>query len=270
MKTKLALLLVAPALLLSACTTNTDGKEIKEEEAQSIMEKIAAKVNTIKNVKFDMSGNSSSTNTETGEKSTTLSDLVYYRNESGDVSMTSHSNINGEKSDNEVYLVNDETYIKVLYQKTKYDGQEAQTTVLGYEGNEMAFSFASLYFMVPESYITTFSDPTKFDTQIKATAESTENMSLEVKYYSKGEENLTIKYKVTYSDVASQESETVQNATYTVKYNNGLLAAVKLDQTSNKNNKSVTDMKLEVKDEVVITLPAGWEDLINKSSSQEE
>lgn len=268
MKTKLPLLLILTALMLSSCG---NGSEIKDEQkVNELKASIAEKVNEHKNYEITVNIKSSRYDEELKKNVTNVSETFYQKNEAGDTYLKTTGTNDGVKSESIVYLVNNEQYTQVLYTSNYYgETNENETSVYGYEGNEITFSFASFYFIVPETYLSMFENPLTADINAIANAEDSVKYDVVEKYYSKGDGYLTIKADVKINGESSEE-EYATKAAYTVEYDNYHLSSVKVEQTSNKNNKSTIDFKLTLKDKLTIELPSGWEELINKDSGESE
>lgn len=264
MKMRKTLLLTSAALLLAGCGM---GKQVTDpKEVDKITADIAAKAPDIKNFDLHLKIDGTSYDSETGKNIHRVADSVYSRNEDGEIHMTSTNESPDGKVNQDVYLVNDETYTKVLYSATTTNG-EKETNVYGYKGNEFAFTFAPLYFILPETYFNLFSNP---DTLLKSLSSPDAGLDAETKYYSKGEGNLTISLKATSKKQAEGDEEIPADATYEIKYDGGYFKSAKVEQNSNKGNKSTTECSLTVKSKFSVTLPSGWEDLVNKDLEEEE
>lgn len=268
MKTKLSLLAVLPVLMLASCGK---GAEIKDQnKIDEIKTNIANKAKDIKCYEMTFKSESTEYDDEQKKNVTTKTDMLYRTNDKGEAYMKSSGTSDGEKNESTVYLVNNEKYKQVLYTST-YDPetQKDEIAVYGYEGNELTFSFSALYFIIPQAYSSMFIDPTEIDfAELDEAEQSTVKYDTDVKYYSSGDENLTVEAKIKAKgeiDKAAEEYPVSYN--YTIQYDKGYFKSAKIEGTSNKDNKSAIDIAFSVKDSVSIELPAGWEELINQSSS---
>lgn len=261
MKAKRVLFLAIPAMLLTSCGNGaeiTDSKELADKAAA-----IAAKQKEVKNFKFVMDIDSNSYNEEAKKNVNTKTKMAYEQNEEGDIKLHSEGTSDGKTTTSDFYLVNNDKYQQVLY-IDDFDGSKHDIQVYGYEGNEFTFSFAALYYAIPEAYMSAFSDPTT----LIASVDEGEEEGAVVKYYSTGDGNLTIEATVTESSVDTSE-ETAVSTKEVIKYDNYLLKSASVESKSNKGNTSKMNFSLEVKDKFAITLPSGWEALINKTPAEE-
>ena len=128
----------------------------------------------------------------------------------------------------------------------------------------MYLGFATLYYAIPEAYLSAFSDPTV----LVSSATQASNEEAVVKYYSTGDGNLTVEATVTEKSVDASEESAVSTKE-TIKYDNYLLKSASIEATSNKGNVSKMNFTFEAKAKFAITLPSGWEALINKTSAEE-
>ena len=273
MKTKLSILMMLPALMLASCG---NGNEIKDEEKiKELKTSISAKVKDIKNYELKVESDSSSYDKESEKNISSKTTLTYLTNENDESFLKTTATTDGVKSEAEVYLVNNETYQKVLYTSTyNADTEKNDVLVYGYEGNEITFAFVDFYFIMPMTYFSLFVDPAVLDFDALVASDemvaAAHEYETNVKYYSKGDGNLTIKADLKVKgEVDKDAAEYAVSGTYTVSYDNYYLKSVHVDSKSNKDNKSTTDITLTVKSEVKIELPKGWEDLINKSTADD-
>ena len=256
--------MMLPALMLTSCD---NGNEIKDEDKiKELKNSIAEKASDLDTVEARMTTDSTGYDKDVNKNVNTKSEMTYKSSNNEEFYLKTVSTKDGEKSEGEVVLVNNETYQRVLYVSTS-DG----TTVYGYQGNEITFAFAALYFIVPRTYIGTFKDPTACDfSTLLDNKELGREYNSNVKYYSTGDGNLTIKASYNIKGTVNKDDEEYASKTqYTIVYDDYHLKSVDTDATSNKNNKSIVKMDIAVKESVSIELPNGWEDLINKSSTGE-
>ena len=261
MKAKRILFLAIPAILLTSCGAGaeiTDSKELADKTAA-----IAAKQKEVKNYKFTVDIDSNSYDESEKKNANTKTKMVYEVNEDGDIKLHSESTSNGKTTTSDFYLVKDTKYKQVLY-LDNFDGKDHDISVYGYEGNELTFGFATLYYAIPEAYLSAFSDPTVF----VSSATQASNEETVVKYYSTGDGNLTVEATVTEKSVDASEESAVSTKE-TIKYDNYLLKSASIEATSNKGNVSKMNFTFEAKAKFAITLPSGWEALINKASAEE-
>lgn len=268
MKKKFSLFVLLPAIMLSSCGNGaeiTDSAQVKE-----LKDAISAKAKDIKNGEMTVKSKGSSYDDSTKKNVSQERELTYRYNADDEMYLKSTGVAGEEKSETTVYLVKNEKYQKVLYissydQETKKD----EITVYGYEGNELTFSFAALYFMEPMIYTSLFLDPVEFevDDALEANGEEAEEMDISTKYYSKGAGNLTINIEAAAKGAAKSDSkEHGVKESLTATYDNYVWKTAKVESESNLGNKSTTDITFTAKDKVKIELPTGWEGLM---SSQE-
>ena len=265
MKTKFALLLIAPALLLASCGSSKEN-EVSAEEAKTIETNIAAKTRDIKNYVFTVDSNSTSYDEDLDKNVTTKGQMELTVNENGEVYL--HSKATSDTTTiMDFYLANDETYTKVMYTSYDYGDGEKDIECYGYVGHELEFGFSSLIYALPASYLELFKNPFTFEAEVTGK----DDYEISKKYYSSGDDNLTIKVETKYTgDKSPLAEETAVEGSYEVKYVDGYFKSLSSSATSNKGNKSTLKFDLAVKDKVSITLPSGWKDIINQTSDDDE
>lgn len=268
MKTKLTLLTLLPVLMLASCG---DGNEIKDEaKIKELKDSISEKAKEVKNYELVIKTNSDSYDEDEQKTITTKGTSTFMANDKNEFYLKSSATRGDEKSESTIYLVNNEEYQQVMYVSAfNPDNNKDDITVYGYEGNEMTFAFATMYFIVPQSYYSLFNDPNSFDLSKTAieNGEIKRDYDQETKYYSKGDGNLTIKAEAKIKgEVNKEENEYPCSVSYTVSYDKYALKTVKINQESNKGSKSNTEITMNIKDSLEIKLPDGWEDLINKDA----
>lgn len=265
-KTKLAFLAMVPALLLASCG---NGKEITDQQKiDDIKANITKKIDEIKNYEMTIKMDSNSYDGDEEKSINIKADIVYQVNENGEKYLKSTGTNDGVKGESTIYLVNNEQYQQVLYVST-YDPElnKNEVYVYGYEGNEMTFSFASFYFLTGDAYFAAFVDPNVIDFSKLQDASTAHEYDADVKYYSKGDDNLTIKADVKVKgEVDKNAGEYAVSSNYTVTYDKGYFKSAVIEGVSSKDNKSKTEVDLSVKNDIKIELPNGWEDLINKNN----
>ena len=197
------------------------------------------------------------------------SEMVFRANANEEMYLKSVSKEGDKKEESTIYLVKDAKYKQVLYlDMYDEDTKKNEKTVYGYDGNELTFSFAALYFLAPTMYTSMFLDPNTISAEdlLEETAEDSEaEYTVESKYYSKGDGNLTL--KINAKEGAKSEDEYAVSESYTVVYDNYYWKSAVIEGESNKGNKSKAEITFTVKDEVKIELPSGWESLINKEAA---
>ena len=271
MKTKLTLLTLLPVLMLASCG---DGKEIKDEaKIKELKDSISEKAKEVKNYELVIKTSSDSYDKDEQKTITTKGTSTFMANDKNEFYLKSSATRGNEKSESTIYLVNNEEYQQVMYVSAfNPDSNKDDITVYGYKGNEMTFAFATMYFLVPQSYYSLFNDPNSFDLSKTAIAngEIKRDYDQETKYYSKGDGNLTIKAEAKIKgEVNKEENEYPCSISYTISYDKYALKTVKINQESNKGSKSKTEIKMNIKDNLEIKLPDGWKDLINKETPED-
>ena len=269
MKKKLSLLVLLPAFMLSSCG---DGAEITDPaKLKETKDAISAKTKDIKNYEMTMKSSATSYDDSAKKNVTMESEMVFRANANEEMYLKSVSKEGDQKEETTIYLVKDAKYKQVLYlDMYDEDTKKNEKTVYGYDGNELTFSFAALYFLAPTLYTSMFLDPNTISAEdlLEETAENSETeYTVESKYYSKGDGNLTLKISAKAKEGAKSEDEYAVSESYTVVYDNYYWKSALIEQESNKGNKSKAEITFTVKDEVKIELPSGWEDLINKEAA---
>ena len=265
MKKRLPMLLLLPALLLTSCA----GGELSEEKSNELKAGIAEKAKDLKNYELLITSDGQVYDEDEGKNVASTARYEYRVNEDGDRYVRSFATQGVQKSDSTVYLVNNAEYQQVLYTNT-YDAEEKKNVqaCYGYEGNELTFAFASLYFIVPEGYLEMFVDASGFEALEEGMKEDGEEYKVSTKYYSSGEGNLTVKISASLKgEVKKDEEEKTVSANYTVEYQDYLFKSAKMSGKSSKGNNSTTEIYLTPKSsKIAIELPAGWQDIINAES----
>lgn len=260
---KSLLLLLMPALLLSACNKENLGKEVTNQaDVIVLIDNINRSSIDIKN--YEMNGKQVTTSFDKDSNKNVKSTITYnYLANENDELYLKTDNVQGDsKTSAELYLVNNEQYELVFYMDL-FDGEKHEYTVLGYEGHEEEFAFLQFYFYMPLSHYQMFINPIGVSSALPV--ESRAGYDVTTKYYSKNDKNLTVKLDYTFTGDSSKfVEETAIQGSYTAKYDEGHFKNAKVALVSNKGSKSNTDCSLKVKDKFSIDLPKGWEDLINK------
>lgn len=248
---KLKLLFLVPALFaMTACGL---GSEVTKEKAQEYAEEMK-KQDEPENVTFNlkMSG--------TSGKEKAKMEMEYKIKTSKDAGSYYYVSMeeDGEKSLFEVYQVPNDKYEEVTWVKYLEEGKE-QTLCYGKKDNA-EYSIVTRYVMnagmAPAMMYAMFSSPDI------AAAEYEENEDYKVQYFSNGAKNLSV--KVTFSETkASDEEEYMTSGSLTITYDNYLLKSIDESATSNIGNKVSVKGNASY-DAVKLSLPSGWEDIINK------
>ena len=264
MKTKLPLLFLLPALLMTAC----GGSGLSEEESNKLKAQISEKSENIENFEFVLDTDGVSYDEETKKNVPSKMHIVYRVNEDDERYMKSTSTQDGVTMESSVYLVNNQEYQQILY-VDEYDEEQKKNVPVcyGYEGNEMTFELASFQFMLPEVYMGMFVDPANLAETGASTGEGDEDFNISTKYTSSGEGNLTVEINAkAKKDISKDEEEQSVSANYKVEYKNYYFSSASVTAKSNKGNTSKVKASLEIKSKFAIELPKGWEDIINAES----
>lgn len=264
MKTKLPLLFLLPALLMTAC----GGSGLSEEESNKLKAEISEKSEDLENFEFVLDTDGVSYDEETKKNVPSKMHIVYRVNEDDERYMKSTSTQDGVTMESSVYLVNNQEYQQILY-VDEYDEEQKKNVPVcyGYEGNEMTFELASFQFMLPEVYMGMFVDPANLAEIGASTGEGDEDFNISTKYTSSGEGNLTVEINAkAKKDISKDEEEQSVSANYKVEYKNYYFSSASVTAKSNKGNTSKVKASLEIKSKFAIELPKGWEDIINAES----
>lgn len=255
---KTRLLLLIPALFsITACGL---GSEIKAEKAEEIAENMA-EMDPPENIEMKFSGS------ETNDNEKIKFEYVYKQN--ADNEIYAKINVTGSDSDDNVkgecYLVNNDEYGKVAYAKMyDYSAKKDVVEVITYKNNASVFDseiapILDMVTEVPQSY---YIDADELKLAIASyEAQAKTDDLLTVKYYSKGDNNLTI--KATYK--GSKTSTTPMNGTITITFDKGYLtsysASIKYyltDKTYSTDFKGTVTYPKSLK----ISLPSDWENYL--------
>jgi hypothetical protein len=255
--------------MLSSCG---DGAEITDSaKLKETKDAISAKTKDIKNYEMTMKSSATSYDDSAKKNVTTESEMLFRANANEEMYLKTVSKEGDQKEESTIYLVKDAKYKQVLYlDMYDEDTKKNEKTVYGYEGNELTFSMSALYLLAPTLYTSMFLDPNTISAEdlLEETAEDSETeYTVESKYYSKGDGNLTLKINAKGKEDAKSEDEYTVSESYTVVYDNYYWKSAVIEGESNKGNKSKAEITFTVKDEVKIELPSGWEDLINKEAA---
>ena len=146
MKKKFSLLVLLPAFMLSSCG---DGAEVTDPaKLKETKDAISAKTKDIKNYEMTMKSSATSYDDSAKKNVTMESEMVFRANANEEMYLKSVSKEGDKKEESTIYLVKDAKYKQVLY-LDMYDEEtkKNEKTVYGYDGNELTFSFAALYFL---------------------------------------------------------------------------------------------------------------------------
>ena len=166
------------------------------------------------------------------------------------------------KTDVEVYYVNNDTYDNVLYMKNNdEEDKEDQITVVVKKGNEAAFAQSYGYVQMEMSELSMYLTTAEYlETAIEAAEEQAKaDENITVKYYSKGDKNLTIKETMKESD-----DEDAYYGETSVTYDKGLLVESKTKVQSKAGDKMEMNITVKYPKSVKVELPKDWESHIEK------
>ena len=258
---KFKFLFLVPALFsMVACGL---GSEVKPEKAKEIAQNMA-KVEEPK--AYEAKLNMTSYDAET--KSTSKASYVLKYNKDGDY----YGSINLEYPDSkedgynsntkaEVYKVADAEYEEVLYMKSyDFDEKKDEIQVVTKKGNplEWAQAAASAEYEIGtlDVYMIDADDIVKMIETADLQSEANEN--LEIKYYSKGANNLTIKETMKKSD-----DKNAMWGEATITFDKGYLTL--MEENLQDNDGSKMNLKIEIKysDSIKISLPSDWKSHLN-------
>ena len=257
--------------LLSSCGYGQNITEDKERILE-LQDTITAKMREVRN--FEMSiGSAVFGDSEKGDYTV---DYVFDRNEKGDQYMSKIEKSQEAKTETIFYSVYDPTYIQVYYLDTHdlvTDSHDVRVYSYQsrYEGkvNLNDDYFISLAFADPSGYYGTLSSPRAFFELYTGRDFDRYLYGMysgpgpQVDYYSKGEGNLTIEITLGKDSYLYAKST---YGTYRVTYENYLLKDATLKSAELATNKTgKADISFEPKDSLPITLPSGWEEIIDKT-----
>ena len=260
MKKKLVLLGVVPALLLASCGQDY-GKEVTDaKEVAALKEGISKHDNKdLKSAEISIKLEGSSYDEESKKNVTAKTDMLLQVNEKNEMYLHSVSEQDGEKSESNMYLVENEKY-KSVYYVSQYDPEtkKTETYVYSEKENSSTVSMATLSFLLPMVFYAAFEDPMNLDVDDIGQLTETENskMSVTTTYYSKGE-------------AASDEKEEVAvSENVIVTYDNYMFKSADIGYETNLGNKGKLLVTFTAKENIKIELPKGWEDLIDKVAAE--
>jgi hypothetical protein len=257
--------------LLSSCGYGQNITEDKER-ILGFQDAITAKMREVRN--FEMSiGSAVFGDSEKGDYTV---DYVFDRNEKGDQYMSKIEKSQEAKTETIFYFVNDPTYMRVYYLDTHdlvTDSHDVR--VYSYQSrredkvNLNDDYLISRAFGDPAATYDTLSSPRAFF-ELRTGRDFNRYIcglysgpGPQVDYYSKGEGNLTIEITLGRDSYLYAKN---MYGTYRVTYENYLLKDATLKSTEFVTSKaSKADISFEPKDSLPITLPSGWEEIIDKT-----
>lgn len=255
---KTKLLFLIPALFsITACGL---GQEVKPERAEEIADNMA-KMESPKNMEMKISG------TETLNKETYKIDYHFKVNE--DKEIYGKMNLTGSNEEDnvkcEVYLVNNEEYGKVAYAKMyDYESKKDLVEVITYKDHMATFDseIAPLLDQVEDLSDSYYMDAGDLKSTIASyNAQSEADDTISVKYYSKGDNNLSI--KVTYT--GDKYSTNPTSGSTTITFDKGYLTALDM---SMKTERLDTNYEIKLKaainypSSLKISLPNDWKNYL--------
>lgn len=267
---KLKLLVIAPAIFSMVACANL-GSEVKADKAKEIAAAIAKENVKVKGVKFDISVDGKD------EDMTAKGSIVLKINEDG--TLYFKEDVSGKDEDGdmtermELYVAKDSNYEEVIYAKN-YDSEtkKDEIEVIVKKDNPMYEIYASSFELVTTvvtSMSTTAAELPALIEEAEAEKALYELMGdkaegeFDVKYYSKGDLNLSIKTTEKYED-----EEDGKKVTYTIvntnTFDKGLFVSGEMSMTGSNGNKEIQKITASYADSYEIKLPSGWEKLIEE------
>ena len=256
---KFRFLFLVPALFsMVACGL---GKEVKADKAKEIAQGMKdTKMPDAYEVTIDMK------EYDAEDKETATSKYVLKKN--GDEFFGSiKSEVKGGEDDGykyeaEVYKVKNDKYDEVLY--TKYyddDEKKDQISVVVKKDNVVNYGLAVASADAEIASLTVYlTSADQLEAAIDlAEKQAADDENIEVKYYSKGDKNLTIKETMKESD-----KENAQWGESTITFDKGLLTESKTKLTNKAGDTLEMNITVKYPNSVKISLPSGWEDHIEK------
>ena len=265
MRTKLVLMLVAPALLLAGCAKAKDdtGEEVTDEaKVASLKQSISDQTKEIKDIQFHFKAESEHFDEDLKQSVKTTTEYVYNKNEAGEIYLTaSAKGEDGATTKTDFYLVKNETYELVAYIDTVSE-DEHNISAMGYKGNEDNFvNSVMIFYSFPESYYQMFVDPNKTEEFLPIKEEN--GYKISEKYYSSGEGNLTVKINYEWiGESSSSAEEKAVRGEYLIQYDGGFFQSAEVNMFSDKGSHSTNELSLTLMENLTFTLPDGWESFI--------
>lgn len=257
---KLKFLFLVPAIFsMVACGL---GKEVNADKAKEIAK-------GMKDVKQPDNYEATLTMTsyDADDKSTTSANYSIKKNADGELYAAMKTETKGGDDsfamDVEVYYVKDSKYDEVVYMKdNSAEKEEDKINVVVKKGNELEFTAA---FGEIQSEIASFSVYMTSADSLEEAIESAEleakaNENIEVKYYSNGSQNLTIKETVKESD-----DKIGMSGESTITFDKGLLQSTETKMTSKDGDRMELKLTMKYPSSVKISLPSGWESHIRQA-----
>ena len=255
---KLKFLFLVPALFsMVACGL---GKEVNADKAKEIAK-------GMKDVKqpdnFEAKLNMTSYDAE--DKTTTSANYDLKKNGDGELYAALKTETKGDGEsfamDLEVYYVKNEKYDEVVYMKDNNADEKDKINVVVKKGNELEFAAA---FGEIQSEVASLSVYMTFADALEEAIESAEleakaNENVEVKYYSNGNQNLTIKETMKESD-----DEIGMSGESTITFDKGLLQSTETKMSNKAGDKMELKLTMKYPNSVKISLPSGWESYIEQ------
>ena len=216
---------------------------------------IAVKKNEIKNYEFNILFTETRVEKETSSERKAFGSAHMHFNEDGEQQVF----VSSEQGENDtLYLVNDETYGKLIY-CDYYSYNNGEITVIDYKGHKSEFdSIYSNVFEAPNTIVPTFVDPYKavtFPERYHYGQSGT--FKTEKKYYSNSDGELIIKI----DDVSTIEGEDSESH-FEIYYEDFTLKKGSFLRKYSDSYSTTTQeytFNLVEKEKFDIELPAGWE-----------
>ena len=255
---KFKLLFLVPALFsMAACGL---GQEVNADKAKEIAKNMNAEGADTYEATISM------TTYDAEEKETTKMNYVLKRNADGDIQASMKAESTGGeneyKSDIEIYKVKNDQYDEVIYMKY-YDDEDKKDDINVYvkKGNELSYAtIASSVNLELGSLNAYFYDADELVAAIEmAEAEAKKDDNIEIKYYSTGNNNLTIKETAKQSD-----DDDAYYGESTITFDKGLLTNSESKMQNKAGDKIELKVSIKYPSSLKISLPNGWESYIEK------
>ena len=275
---KLTLLLLVPALLLTSCGK---GQKINDEKATELATKISEKTkgeddDTPQNFEVVISATGASQ--KDSKKVETNLKYKLSVNEADETKLQVKGKEGDVKYDFCVMSIKQEGYEDELtYLKLYNEAEDKYDETIFLNSNDDRVTQYSLQILVPALLLASYSDPLALieDEEAKngqsqeGEGENIITYDNTVKYYSRGDGNLTIEASKKYVSGTFKEGEEEQLETYyTFTYDNYYIKSMVMKGKSNYNNdmKITMDVTLK-KSKINFELPKGWEEMIAPDKS---
>ena len=250
---KLKILCLLPVLALAAC--GGKGGEVTEEKAKEIATNVSAETAKVKSLDFTCELSMY----DAEKKESTKSNYEYKFNEKGELfaSSSGQGSQANEKSGAEFYLVKDEEYEEVMFYHVWDKVSGESYTVYTKKGNEITYAAMSAT-LSTTAILSVSAIYEGVNNPLLIIADAKSDDTIENKYYSSGDKNLTI--EVTAKAGASDEDGKIKSGSATYTYDNNLLSEFKSDAEYENGNKMNIKGNAKYASTYKISLPSDWKD----------